>query len=128
LANGGLRGSYAARPNRRRRALTCTSRFFYIPIFFKGARPKSFDKTPLMVPSKHAGKVYAGTDRLTSGGFKKIEPKAVNPMKCRGTVWPYATSNSEGNRLNRKNMQPSSPSDWRENQQPKRSQLSDGSH
>jgi site-specific DNA-methyltransferase (adenine-specific) len=71
----------------------------YIHIFFKGARPKSFDKTPLMVPSKHAGKIYTGTDRLTSGGFKKIEPKAVNPMKCRGTIWPYATSNSEGNQL-----------------------------
>ena len=32
-------------------------------------------------------------------GFKKIEPKQVNPLKCRGTVWNYSTSNSEGNRL-----------------------------
>lgn len=70
----------------------------YILIFFKGARPKHFDKTGLMVPSKHAGKVYSGTDRLTNGGFKKIEPKAVNDMKCRGTLWEYATSNTEGNR------------------------------
>jgi site-specific DNA-methyltransferase (adenine-specific) len=51
-----------------------------------------------MVPSKHAGKIYSGTDRLTNGGFKKIEPKAVNQMKCRGTVWEYSTSNTEGNR------------------------------
>lgn len=70
----------------------------YILIFFKGARPRHFDKSTLMIPSKHAGKVYSGTDRLTSGGFKKIEPKAVNDMKCRGTLWEYATSNTEGNR------------------------------
>ncbi|MCW5775856.1 MAG: site-specific DNA-methyltransferase [Phycisphaeraceae bacterium] len=70
----------------------------FILIFFKGDRPRQFDKSSLMVPSKHAGKVYSGTDRLTNGGFKKIEPKAVNDMKCRGTLWEYATSNTEGNR------------------------------
>jgi DNA modification methylase len=70
----------------------------YILIFFKGARPRHFDKSSLMIPSKHAGKVYSGTDRLTNGGFKKIEPKAVNDTKCRGTLWEYATSNTEGNR------------------------------
>ena len=71
----------------------------YVLIFFKGARPKAFDKSHLMVPSKHAGKIYTGTDRLTNGTIRKIEPKAVNPTKCRGTVWKYSTSNSEGNRL-----------------------------
>lgn len=71
----------------------------YILIFFKGDRPKSFAKEHLMIPSKHAGKIYSGTDRLTNGGFKAIEPKAVNPMKCRGTIWQYSTSNTEGNRL-----------------------------
>jgi site-specific DNA-methyltransferase (adenine-specific) len=71
----------------------------YILIFFKGERPATFDKQPLMIPSKHAGKIYSGTDRLTNGDFKRIEPKAVNPLKCRGTVWPYATSNTEGNKL-----------------------------
>lgn len=70
----------------------------YILIFHKGARPKHFNKDPLMVASKHAGKVYSGTDRLTNGGFKAIDPKAVNEKKCRGTIWPYATSNTEGNR------------------------------
>ena len=70
----------------------------FIFLFFKGTRPKFFDKEPLMVPSKHAGKIYSGTDRLTSGGFKKIAPKAVNPTKCRGTIWHYSTSNTEGNR------------------------------
>lgn len=71
----------------------------YILIFLKGARPKHFDKSSLMIPSKHAGKIYSGTDRLTNGGFKKIEPKAVNDFKCRGTLWEYATSNTEGNRV-----------------------------
>ncbi|MDQ2784909.1 MAG: site-specific DNA-methyltransferase [Chloroflexota bacterium] len=71
----------------------------YILIFFKGKRPRTFHKEHLMIPSKHAGKMYTGTDRLTSGGFKQIEPKSVNDMKCRGTVWPFSTSNSEGNKL-----------------------------
>jgi site-specific DNA-methyltransferase (adenine-specific) len=71
----------------------------YILIFFKGKRPRVFNKEPLMIGSKHAGKVYSGTDRLTNGGFKRIEPKAVNAKKCRGTIWSYATSNTEGNRL-----------------------------
>lgn len=71
----------------------------YILLFFKGSRPRVFDKTSLMVPSRHAGKIYTGTDRLTSGGFKRIEPKAVNEKKCRGTLWEYATSNTEGNKL-----------------------------
>lgn len=71
----------------------------YILLFFKGKRPKTFRKEHLKIPSKHAGKIYTGTDRLTSGGFKKITPKAVNPMKCRGTVWRYGSSNSERNRI-----------------------------
>lgn len=71
----------------------------YILIFFKGRKPKSFHKEHLMIPSKHAGKTYSGTDRLTNGGFKIIEKKQVNPLKCRGTVWQYAASNTEGNRL-----------------------------
>jgi len=71
----------------------------YILLFFKGSRPRVFDKTSLMVPSRHAGKIYTGTDRLTSGGFKRIEPKVVNDKKCRGTVWEYATSNTEGNKI-----------------------------
>ena len=70
----------------------------YILIFLKGDKPRYFDKSTLMIPSKHAGKMYSGTDRLTNGGFKKIEPKVVNDMKCRGTLWEYATSNTEGNR------------------------------
>ncbi len=71
----------------------------YILMFFKGERPKIFHKEHLMVPSKHAGKVYSGTCRLTDGTFKKIDSATVNPTKCRGTVWEYSTSSTEGNRL-----------------------------
>ena len=71
----------------------------YILFFLKGGKPKCFDKSRLLVPAKHAGKAYSGTDRLTSGALKKISPKTVNPMKCRGTVWRYAASNTEGNKL-----------------------------
>ena len=71
----------------------------YILFFLKGDKPAYFDKRHLMVRSKHAGKIYSGTDRLTNGGTRKILPKAVNPFKCRGTVWRYATSNTEGNKL-----------------------------
>ena len=70
----------------------------YVLLFLKGAKPKTFNKEPLMVPSKHAGKMYGGTDRLTNGEVRQIVPKEVNPMKCRGTVWRYSTSNIEGNR------------------------------
>lgn len=71
----------------------------YILIFFRGNKPAFFDKTHMLMRTKHAGKTYTGTDRLTSGGFKKIASKSVNQEKCPGTVWDYATSNTEGNRL-----------------------------
>jgi DNA modification methylase len=71
----------------------------YIHLFLKGARPKTFDKATLMIPSKHAGKTWSGTDRTTAGSLRRIESSVVAPTKCRGTVWPYASSNTEGNRL-----------------------------
>ena len=72
----------------------------YILLFLKGARPKTFHKEHLLIASKHAGKIYGGTDRLTNGKLKVIKPKKkVNNKKCRGTIWQYATSNSEGNPL-----------------------------
>lgn len=69
-----------------------------ILIFLKGDRPRTFNKTSLAVPCRHAGKVFAGTDRQTNGSMKPMVPKTVNATKCRGTIWPYAASNSEGNR------------------------------
>jgi len=71
----------------------------FIFIFFKGKRPRIFNKSHIMIPSKHAGKTYSGTDRHSDGSLSKIEPKTVNPTKCRGTIWHYATSNSERNKV-----------------------------
>ena len=70
----------------------------YILLFLKGEKPRAFDKKHLMVPAKHAGKIYSGTDRQTNGATKKSPPKRLIPTKCRGTVWRYATSNTEGNK------------------------------
>jgi len=62
----------------------------YIPIFLKGNRPQYFNKVPLMVPSKHAGEVLSGSgNRRTNGTTTKTVTRAINPMKCRGTVWDY---------------------------------------
>lgn len=71
----------------------------YILLFLKGAKPKFFDKTTLMIPAIHAGKEWAGTQRLTNGSFIPIEKKTQAAMKCRGTIWHYASSNSERDKL-----------------------------
>jgi site-specific DNA-methyltransferase (adenine-specific) len=62
----------------------------YIPIFLKGKRPQYFNKAPLMIPSKHAGEVLSGSgNRRTDGTTTKTVTRAINPLKCRGTVWDY---------------------------------------
>lgn len=71
----------------------------YILLFLKGARPKTFNKEPLKVPAKHAGKTWAGTQRLTSGEMVPIKRTEQAATKCRGTIWRYSTSNSEGNKV-----------------------------
>lgn len=62
----------------------------YMPIFLKGARPQYFNKEPLKIPSKHAGKVMTGSgNRKTDGTTTKTVTRPINPTKCRGTVWDY---------------------------------------
>lgn len=62
----------------------------YMPIFLKGQRPQYFNKEPLKIPSKHGGKVMSGSgNRKTDGTTTAIVRRAINPMKCRGTVWDY---------------------------------------
>lgn len=71
----------------------------YVLLFYKGKRPRTVDHHDgLRVPSKHAGKKWTGTQRLTDGTTVPITA-TVADTKCRGTIWHYATSNSEGNRL-----------------------------
>lgn len=71
----------------------------HILMFYKGKRPRPVEHHDgLRVPSKHAGKTWKGTQRLTDGTTIPITA-TVAATKCRGTIWHYATSNSEGNRL-----------------------------
>lgn len=71
----------------------------HILMFYKGKRPRPVDHhTGLRVPSKHAGKKWTGTQRMTDGTLIRTTA-TVAADKCRGTIWHYATSNSEGNKV-----------------------------
>lgn len=71
----------------------------YLMIFFKGDRPRYFDKTHLMIPAKCAGEKWHGTQRLTDGSLIKIKPKIQKDVKCRGTIWHYGASTTELNKI-----------------------------
>jgi DNA modification methylase len=71
----------------------------FILIFFKGDRPKYFDKTNLKIPTKYAGVEWHGTTRQTSGEMVVNKPHILGDEKCRGTIWKFSTSNTEGNRV-----------------------------
>ena len=63
----------------------------YMPIFVKGQKPKSFDKVPVKVPSKHAGKTMrGGANRDKNGETTRSSQMTINPTKCRGTIWDYS--------------------------------------
>ena len=70
----------------------------YMPVFFKGVKPKHFDKRRLALKSIHAGEAVRGTTRDASGALRKFSA-IVPDTKCRGTLWFYNASNTEGNRL-----------------------------
>ena len=62
----------------------------YIALFLKGDRPAYFNKEPLKIPSKHAGKMMSGFgNRKTDGTTSNSVRRKINPTKCRGTVWDY---------------------------------------
>lgn len=72
----------------------------YVLLFFKGDRPRCFDKTHLAVPTTSTGRIFHGTDRQTNGTLKRVTgSRTVKPTKCRGTVWAYAPR-TEHNKLN----------------------------
>lgn len=74
----------------------------HILMFYKGKRPRPVTHhAGLRVPTKHAGKVWTGTQRMTDGSLIRTTAK-VAADKCRGTIWHYATSNSEGNKVKAK--------------------------
>lgn len=63
----------------------------YIHIFLKGKRPQYFDKEPIKIPSKHAGKSMTGcATRKTDGTTHKSKNVVINPTKCPGTIWDVA--------------------------------------
>lgn len=71
----------------------------YVLLFYKGKRPRRINRhSGLRVPSKHAGKTWRGTQRLTDGSLTRTSG-VVGADKCRGTIWHYPTSNAEGNRV-----------------------------
>lgn len=61
----------------------------YMPVFVKGKKPAYFNKEPIMVPCKTAGKIVGKvTNRNQDGSVELIGKNfAVNPTKCPGTVW-----------------------------------------
>lgn len=62
----------------------------YIPLFLKGEKPQYFNKDPLKIPCKHAGKVMTGSgSRRTDGKTNPTVTRAINATKCRGTIWDY---------------------------------------
>ncbi len=74
----------------------------YMPIFLKGDRPQFFNKEPLKVPSKHAGKVMTGSgSRKTDGTTSALVTRPINSTKCRGTIWDYLMAGDK-NPLKRK--------------------------
>jgi len=74
----------------------------YMPIFLKGEKPGYFNKEPLKIPSKHGGKIMTGSgNRRTDGTTTKTITRAINPMKCRGTIWNYLNAGDK-DKLKRK--------------------------
>ncbi len=78
----------------------------YMPIFLKGRKPQYFNKEPLNVPSKHAGRVMTGfANRHTNGKTGPSVTKQINPTKCRGTIWNYLMAGDK-NPIKRKHPAP----------------------
>jgi DNA modification methylase len=74
----------------------------YIHIFLKGKKPQYFNKVPIKIPSKHAGKTMTGcATRKTDGVTLKSKEVVINAMKCPGTIWDYANGGDK-NKLKRK--------------------------
>ncbi len=71
----------------------------FVHLFFKGRRPTTFHKEALLIPTKHAGEKVYRTPYARRGTPWGTPPPNVQPWQCRGTVWPYAASSAERNRV-----------------------------
>ena len=60
----------------------------YMPIFIKGDKPEYFNKEPLKIPCKHAGKfMMGGANRNKDNKTIESSKIIINNTKCPGTVW-----------------------------------------
>lgn len=68
----------------------------YIMIFFKGNKPKYFNKEHMKIPclDKYANKTKRVTVRQTNGNLKENFAH-TNSTKCPGTIWKYLTASQE---------------------------------
>ncbi len=71
----------------------------FVFVFFKGSRPRAFHKEALLIPTKHAGERVSRKTYPRRGTPWGTPPPTVQPRQCRGTVWHYAGSSAERNRL-----------------------------
>lgn len=63
----------------------------YMPIFVKGQKPRHFDKEPVKIPCKHAGKsMTGGANRNKDNKTVASVPLKINGTKCPGTIWDFA--------------------------------------
>lgn len=74
----------------------------YIMIFFKGDKPRFFDKSHMMVPclDKYANKSKKITVRLADGTTKSNNA-FINATKCPGTIWHYLSASQENFNANK---------------------------
>jgi hypothetical protein len=71
----------------------------YVLLFLKGEKPRAFHKDLLMVPTRHAGERVSRRPHDRRGTPWGQPPPTVQPLQCRGTVWPCAPSSAERNSL-----------------------------
>ena len=63
----------------------------YMPIFVKGGKPEKFNKEPVKIPSKHAGKTMTGAANRNKDGYTEdARTILINATKCPGTIWDYS--------------------------------------
>ena len=76
----------------------------YIPIFVKGEKPSVFDKEPIKIPCKHAGKTMTGGANRNKDGFtERSREMRINATKCPGTIWDFANG---GDKVRMKSRHP----------------------
>ena len=63
----------------------------YMPVFVKGIKPVVFDKEPIKIPSKHAGRKMTGAANRNKDGITEHSRLIqINAKKCPGTIWDYS--------------------------------------